>query len=438
MTVRLEYTLTPRSRISAGVFGAVGNTRTVHSTIPGTVVRGALGSAWWSAQSGFAGADPQGTFDALFGRAMRVYAAVPYLPPSSAEGAARSLQLIPRSFARCKKGHSDATPDPWHDRAERDWLENRCPVCGGGIKEGFGWEDESAWVVSTTRTQLVSGAAVDEQLFTRPALTARIRLRGAIEVVEPSELGEALDWLRREREVSIGGQRSTLGRCVMTVESSEPQETPAQTTMRLVLRSPAILVDGLGAPVLDLAAAVQRVITDGGGSGKVSRSWSRPVVVSGWHGIAGLPKSEEWAVSAGSTVVIEGADEVTRGTLLRGLGVRRTEGYGEVEIAGVGAPPATEKVEDEGTVDRVNELRSSFGDSSSAVLTGMLAQARLIARYRAGSVDTARVFVGLARLPWMRALDQSRQDEVERYLRADAVELQRTIASLRYLVEGQS
>jgi len=77
--IHLNYELHPRARVSAGRFAQVGNGREIHEIIPGTVVRGALGAAWWSASAGgFRPLDDrQLFFESLFRRAMRVNAALP-------------------------------------------------------------------------------------------------------------------------------------------------------------------------------------------------------------------------------------------------------------------------------------------------------------------------------------------------------------------------
>ena len=64
MTVLLDYVLTPLARISAGKSGQVGNDRQIHTVLPGTAIRGALGAAWWrSPQHRYSGSDPQAVFE---------------------------------------------------------------------------------------------------------------------------------------------------------------------------------------------------------------------------------------------------------------------------------------------------------------------------------------------------------------------------------------
>lgn len=331
--MRLNYTLTPRTRVSAGRRGIVQNTRPVYDVIPGTVVRGALGTAWWSSPThAYTGPDPRAAFERLFVGGMCVWAAVPTLGQHTAE-------LRGLSWTTCKYP-GDSCSRHWHDTAV-DVLgrltpqDRRCPACDGPMRQGRGWalpdlEDGRQWMASVTRTMLEGGEAKDENLFTRQSLVKEVTLHGSISLTD-NVPDSAVDWLTTDKDVSLGGQRSTLGRCRWQSEVATDSAPPETNEVVLRLRSPAILLDGYGAPTLDLKGAIERR-TGQVRPPTVARVWTRPVVVSGWHGVAGLPKPEEWALDAGSTAAIRDLTSSGIHALMSGLGIRRNEGYGEVDV----------------------------------------------------------------------------------------------------------
>lgn len=199
------------------------------------------------------------------------------------------------------------------------------------------------WVSAATRTAMANGTAVNEQLFTRLSLPKTIAYRGTIVLRDGHEdLPAAVEWLRGVFALSIGGQRSTHGRVEWTVEEDQGHDEPASDRVVLRLTSPAILVDGWGAPSTHLASALAQIP----GAGQVERAWSRPTQVSGWHGVAGVPKPTEWAVQTGSTAVLTDWPPEALSLVARGIGLRRLEGYGSVELvdpatlATFGAPTA--------------------------------------------------------------------------------------------------
>ncbi|MBK8755781.1 MAG: hypothetical protein IPM08_01320 [Actinomycetales bacterium] len=160
MTVLLDYVLTPLARISAGKSGQVGNDRQIHTVLPGTAIRGALGAAWWrSPQHRYAGSDPQAVFDRLFAGAMTVGPAMPVNVGSTSAQA----RLIPLSWVKCKYPGQRCSRE-WHDQVASPRTE--CPTCGGALVTGKGWQVPPEWSLSTTRTALdKDGVAVDEQLY---------------------------------------------------------------------------------------------------------------------------------------------------------------------------------------------------------------------------------------------------------------------------------
>lgn len=258
---------------------------------------------------------------------MQVRQAIP-VPLMATDQLAR---LEPLSWVRCKYPTA-ACPTTWHDEVVSTRRE--CPVCRGPLKAGRGWNVPQQWSVSTTRTALTGGVAVDQQLYSRRALRHRgIRLVGSVRVRDDLAPKEALEWLLASKEISVGGQLSTMGRCSWTcIKVDEPSEVGEPGAYALRLLSPAVLVDNLGAPTLDLAAAVKGHVRAAGGHVQLGLTRIRPTSVSTWHGVAGLPKPEDWAVEAGSVVQLRSIDQVGLQALSQGVGIRRLEGYGTVSL----------------------------------------------------------------------------------------------------------
>lgn len=455
--VVLRYTLTPRARVSAGRGALVGNTRTVHDVIPGSVVRGALGTVWWSSDP--AGFEPAAErlplFDQVFRRALRVNAAVPFVRAPEPPGGQVRAALRAFSQVRCKYPGDGCTTAGWQDCALDERLGDRC-ACGSGWEEGRGWdlgpvEDALGQPVRvhTTRTALAEGVPRPEQLFTRTSTTTQVRFTGTLVLTgEDETLRPVTEWLATPREVSVGGQRSTLGRCRWSAHVEEPP-TPPTGDVALRLRSPAILVDELGASTLDLPDAVRRLLGDGSPA-RVARAWVRPVVIGGWNGMAGLPKSEEHAVDAGSTVTLRDLDTAGRDALSRGIGLRQAEGYGEVELVGAtppnvpGAPGVCEvaagSAQSTKTADDpLGVLVARLGPSRTrATLTGMRTQMRAVRRYRENGCGKelidSRVVSAMPSLPWMRALSEAEQKTVQQVVSAEPGDLQRYLNAVDALL----
>lgn len=302
----LRYELRPRSMVSAGRGGEVSFDKAVHDVLPGSVPRGALASAWWVEGQG-----DQAAFDRLFVRRLRVHAALPFRGGECA-------QLRPMTWSAEKY-----PPVGEEARFEPE-------PAGVGRVGGRGWHVPEGWLAATTRTALERGVAKEGQLFTRRAARKDVVFRGLLQVSDDVSTQE-LDWLLRRRRVSVGGQLSVLGRCEWRAERVEnPFPLPSSgECIELVALQPIILLDEVGANSLDLESAIKAVAGRVGGEVHVERVATRPVVVGGWHGRAGIPKPKEWALDAGSAAVFT-ADEQTLAALADGLGVRRAEGFGAV------------------------------------------------------------------------------------------------------------
>ena len=326
MSVWLQYAIVPDGHLSAGRSGEVMNDRPVHAVLPGSVIRGALAGAWW--RSGIAGTG-QAAFDALFDGQLVVEAAIPTLD-------GRQAELRPMGWARCK----------YPDQNHGGWRENlRSPArhcqCTQPLVAGKGWELPDGVMTLTTRTQLEGGAAKDGALFTRRAVSPRVRYSGLLRI--DGDIDQAqMEWLLANRRISIGGQRSVMGRCTWTCRTvPDPLPLPDGTgPFVLTVLQPAILLDRFGASSMDLAGAVRDLAKKAGGQLRLGPEVVvRTTQVSGWHGLAGIPKPTEWALEAGSAVWIEQADAAALNALRPGIGIRRNEGYGAVSITEPGHQP---------------------------------------------------------------------------------------------------
>ncbi len=437
MSVLIDYTIEPLGRISAGRSGPVGNDREVHRVLPGGTIRGALGTAWWSSPTAkFSGPHGPDTFNRLFHGSLAVGVAV----PSWAEPTPAEAILVPMSWAFCKYAEPDCADGKreWLDRAVQPVTE--CPDCGGALEGGRGWRESDVPTRVSTRTALANGVAKNEQLFSRRAVPATVRYAGRLRLrgVNSSAEDPGVAWLLDEKEIFVGGQLSTMGRCRWTATmATEPAPTVPVADLVLTLRSPAILVDAAGLPLLDLRRAIDDTVTNAGGKAKVVKTWTRSDVVGGWNSFAGIPKAEEWVLEAGSTALLGDVDEVARAALSDGLGLRRREGFGETTLAPLGdarprlpdrpspasgvlasgaSAPAAAKSETAALADFVDSLDATTQRAA-------LETARKVQRFRDSGLGPA-IGPHLARtaeLPWYRDLGPETQAELGKALHASDV-----------------
>lgn len=440
------YMLTPQARISAGRTGEVQNSRSIHHVLPGATIRGALGNTWWNSPThAFRGATPaarQDAFDRLFGRALVVRDAV----PDSVS------QLRPASLVRQKYAGSGGTVvNGFHDLAggplsacpacgeafetPRGWIAldgsglpfDRCPACGASFEpDKQGWWVSDAIQRATTRTALELGVAADGKLFTRSALKRDLTLTGSLELREGVSVApEAVAWLQQALTFHVGGQRSTLGRVGWAVTPTDAPEVPQGDTVILHLLSPALLVDALGFPTLDLVAAL-RAIPEAGSL--ACRPWFRTTQVSGWHGVAGVPKPTEWAIAAGATAVLRDWPDEALQRLSRGLGVRQLEGYGAVELVSpdtletFGQRPAPIAHEDAPSDRAVDEFLAGLPHGSSRTVRAVLNAARRVnTKAGAPAADIRKVIQDCLAEAWAKQLGPDSKARVEALLGSTAL-----------------
>lgn len=394
MSTTYGYRIELQQGVSAGRSGERGNVRASHTVVPGGVVRGALAGRYLAErEKPRADAD----FVAMFERGVQFGQAVP-----------QGMRLEPLSRARCKYPQV-ATCHSWsHDAAlalaAGQQPETRCPHCGGALSYGRGWQrvDRRDELQRVTRTKLSANETSERgQLYTRESLRRGQVLTGRLIMDQP------FDWLLEPRRIRLGGQRSTSGSAQWSVAAVEDSDATIASTAALCLRSPAVVVDDFGAPTLVLDAPLERAL---GRPVRVLGAWTRPESVQGWHTASGLPKPHDWAVAPGSTVVLDELAAPDLARLERGIGLRRIEGFGEIDLLRDDSWAIVEAVEDLAThtpelIERITaavvpELRRD-------ALSRLLGAVRHVASYRRPGVaqaDVEREVAAALDAEWARRL----------------------------------
>ncbi len=318
--VRLTYRLLLRSVVTAGAGSEVGNGRRGHQVIPGSVIRGALAAAWMRDHGT---ADSDHRMAALFERDLSVGPAVPV-----------GSWLVPLSLYR-RKYQPDGF-DQWSDGAA---VAGKPP--DNGLEFGRGWSVPAEHTVRITRTALnPDGTAKTGGLFSETGLRAGVVAVG--ELCVSTDDVAALQWLRRPRTLRVGGRRSTGGLVDWTVHEPPAPVSADQSdagTMLVRCLSPIILVDEYGAPAADRATVAAALSEQADTKLTVEREWARTGTVEGWHTASGLPKVADWAIEAGSVFEVSGLSAASAERLRFGIGLRRQEGFGRVEVCTAGSIP---------------------------------------------------------------------------------------------------
>ncbi len=354
---RFAYVLRPTGNLSPGRSGQAGQLRSVHTRIPGATIRGALGAAWWTAADGaYRGPNGQAVFDQLFGQDLRVGQSTPWR--DGPDGSPSPLAtLVPVSTLVCKYQSQCRTESleraelaedlTTSDRDRRRACTSRegqvcecgtCHACDARAEPGRGWRTDSALVTPVTRTELVDEVPRRGQLFTREVVRpvvdrSRVYHAGTLSV-SASASPEGIAWLEAPRTLWVGGSRSTMGRCTLEVteitEIAPSERSLPSGRVAFYLHSPAVLVEADGRASLNLAEQVAHALrAAGAASAQAVRQYLRPTAISTWHGVAGLPKPQDWAVDAGAVALVDGCTPEAVATLLdEGIGLRRTEGFG--------------------------------------------------------------------------------------------------------------
>lgn len=443
MTVHFSYKITPRARISAGRAAEVQQARRIHHVLPGTTIRGALGAAWWhdpvaAFKPTAPEAERQEAFDRLFeqlvvreakpnvGLRLRALSQLTVKYPGAGTNVRGQHDLAAGALAECPAcGAGFGAPRGWTSVDGATAMLDRCASCGSVFDmERGGWLFEGP-TATVTRTALEpSGVAKKSALFTRPAVEKNVVYEGRIQVRDADAVPEdALQWLTSTMSLSIGGQRSTLGRAGWSVSEADAPTVPRSDLVVMQLHSPAILVDGRGLPTLDLTGYLQSLE---GGGGLACRPWTRPAQVSTWHAMAGIPKPVEWALEVGTTAVLAGWSTDALARLADGIGVRQREGFGHVVLVAPGDLPrfseaeATEASHETVQVDHVAPyIELTRGRGQSRAVNGLLKAARSVDSQRrlgAATEDLARLIDNTLAYPWVRALGPDAQTKVAELL----------------------
>lgn len=377
-STRAAYTVTAEARqgLALGGPAEVGNDKASLHYVPGSVLRGALAAAWIREYGPPTRGNPdRDAFIGIFERDIRFGSLF-----------AQGSSLTPLSALWCKYPTDDRCRD-WSWDAAADGDMSQCPHCGRAAVAGKG-EVSGVVPVRVVRTRLdeSTGRAMDQTLRARHELPRGQVFRGRIAGWH--------EWLGQQREAHLGGQRSVNGH---TRLSFSPQTggftvraAVSPDTLIVRLLSPAILVDDAGRPAIALREEICRVLglsADTDLDRLRTREWSRPVKVGGWHAASGLPKPTEYALSMGSTLrlVLRPGVAVDSDRLSaladEGIGLRRVEGFGEVELnpAAWRKPAVTDRqVTDRDRTDPLAALRESELLAKPDTVGWLLSRARYV------------------------------------------------------------
>lgn len=431
--MRLKVTATLEAPVTIPDGQPIGNTVATLAYVPGTTLRGAL-AATWIAQNGV----PERTnpklaeFIELFERNISYG---PLLP----EGAS----FEPVSVMRCKYPaetdvvNSTAAGASCHnhlpDRADSATTEadlQRCPACGGPLENGKGQLKlaDGGIVYEITRTQLDKNeTAADGNLYSTEAIEAGTVLEGYIYGDHP--------WFNSVQTLYVGRRKTVAGRVrvAITPEPLTPPQLRDDGTIVIRLATPAIVVDDWGQPQLDfdleqIAAALGCEVSQLGFQAK--NAWVRPTTVGGWHAASGLPKPDEIAMAAGSTIRLKPTVVVEATHLAQlaraGIGLRRNEGFGLIEVN----PPAWQRPTP-ASFDSAEATTNTPNVDTSWVRQLNPSDANLLVevlRARRANPNTVVSYPDRRR----RSMDPSLWEHVNAALELEGEELEKTLHALRF------
>lgn len=307
--------------------------------IPGAVLRGACAAEWirWVGAP-----DPGNPHRAQF---LDVFEGEGVFGPLYKTGTYPvPLSVYQHKYApgeRCRRLWWDQAVWSPQERGAGTAFPQTCPDCAQRLEPSKGKPRAKVRELHRTRAALTAdGVAREKQLFRTDALARDQVFTGWVSgpAVDAFVLnGAPVEYLW------LGGDRSTGGLARVRVEHDVQPDSLETSGTAVVLRlaAPGIFVDAAGLPMeepdpAELADALHV------GSVRVERSWVRWGEVSGWHAASGLPKPTERCVTAGSTYLIRcdvpPSDAALRWLRLRGVGLRRREGFGAL------CPPMTPPV----------------------------------------------------------------------------------------------
>lgn len=180
--------------------------------------------------------------------------------------------------------------------------------------------------VTATALEPRRHVAKDGSLFSREALEKGTSFIGTI--VLPDSVSPKL--LLKLTTIFVGGRSSVMGRTEVRIEEEPPLKLPEDNTIIIRTLSQAIIVDDFGVPVTNFKEALEILDID------VVKVWAPRVnsgIAGGWHAASGLPKPMEIGLAPGATAKIKRpSNEMLERLLDEGIGLRRSEGYGWIEI----------------------------------------------------------------------------------------------------------
>lgn len=314
-----------------------GNRQSTSVNISGSTLRGAFAALWLADHD-----QPDPVFYELFDTGV----VWPTLRP-------QGHVVVPMSVRRCKYRSKPLcftiAVDTFASESTADASQGdiRCPHCAGPLELSKGdlvATDPLAPANTITRTSVEldhDETAKDGQLFSRDALSSGTRLDGRAPL--PTLLSpEAKKWLDglAGRRIRVGGRRSVAG--TVTIDRiawptlPAPDATAIGQQVALCVETPTVVLDHYGATTTQPDQLLRGTVLEGLLRVLASSSFVRPETVGGWNALAGLPRPEDTAWAAGSTVIAE----VTHPTgissdlwarfIASGVGTRRAEGLGVV------------------------------------------------------------------------------------------------------------
>lgn len=218
----------------------------------------------------------------------------------------------------------------WWDRSLGE-NATECPDCGQGLRAAKDESPQRFEPLQRTRAALTTeGVAEDEKLYRKDSLPRHEVLTGWVSAGAVGAFEIDGDPVRR---LWLGGGRTTGGLAHVTVDlDAEPEPLEVDgTAVVLRLASSAIFVDDAGLPA-ELPSITELRGALGVDDVTIVDRWTRWGEAAGWHTAAGLAKPTERVVAAGSTYRVHcdpaPTPAVLRALRVRGLGLRRREGFG--------------------------------------------------------------------------------------------------------------
>jgi len=308
----------------------MGNSLRTLDFIPGSGLRGAFAGSYIGRH------DVDAEFADFFDGALYVSDAVPAdvldgpsLPMPVTARACKVQCVTPTSLDLAAEHGTDGT--------------GRCLNCGGQLKKRTGWVGafRSQPYLETVRTELIGNTASESAGVARgTALDGSLRHstrlsvggRFVTDIAGPEELlsafAERID-LVEGRRWRVGSDQTTRGEAqIVSIRSvTEEQTTTAEGDwLALVAASRAVLIDDFLRPIDALDAGLRTQVMS-----------CRFGTVAGWNAAQKLPKQDDVCVVAGSVWAGAVRDPVAlRGALSERVGLRRTEGFGQLVALSAG------------------------------------------------------------------------------------------------------